>query len=125
MGLSGFVPVLHRLVMFSHRPEALVTTGYELVMRAFYVCAMAYAATVPEQWMPGKFDLDGHSHQLFHVLVIAGAYTHYFGGLVYLRWRERWKGVSGSFTRAIKVLAECFYVRTKLVRFKSCHANQC
>jgi hypothetical protein len=25
---------------------------------------------------------------LFHVLVVAGAYTHYHAGLVYLRWRD-------------------------------------
>ncbi|KAJ8567353.1 hypothetical protein K7X08_019561 [Anisodus acutangulus] len=89
MGLSGAVPILHKLVLFWHQPEALHTTGYELLMGIFYgIGALVYAMRVPERWMPGKFDIAGHSHQLFHVLVVAGAYTHYQAGLVYLRWRD-------------------------------------
>ncbi|MCD7471023.1 Heptahelical transmembrane protein 4 [Datura stramonium] len=89
MGLSGAVPILHKLVLFWHQPEALHTTGYELLMGIFYgIGALVYAMRVPERWMPGKFDIAGHSHQLFHVLVVAGAYTHYHAGLVYLRWRD-------------------------------------
>lgn len=89
MGLSGAVPILHKLVLFWHQPEALHTTGYELLMGIFYgIGALIYAMRVPERWMPGKFDIAGHSHQLFHVLVVAGAYTHYHAGLVYLRWRD-------------------------------------
>ncbi|XP_009758488.1 heptahelical transmembrane protein 4 isoform X2 [Nicotiana tabacum] len=89
MGFSGAVPILHKLVLFWHQPEALHTTGYELLMGIFYgIGALVYAMRVPERWMPGKFDIAGHSHQLFHVLVVAGAYTHYHAGLVYLRWRD-------------------------------------
>ncbi|XP_049384677.1 heptahelical transmembrane protein 4-like [Solanum stenotomum] len=89
MGLSGAVPILHKLVLFWHQPEAHHTTGYELLMGIFYgIGALIYAMRVPERWMPGKFDIAGHSHQLFHVLVVAGAYTHYQAGLVYLRWRD-------------------------------------
>lgn len=90
MGLSGAVPILHKLFLFWHQPEALHTTGYELLMGIFYgIGALVYAMRVPERWMPGKFDIAGHSHQLFHVLVVAGAYTHYCAGLVYLRWRDQ------------------------------------
>ncbi|WOK95602.1 hypothetical protein Cni_G04309 [Canna indica] len=89
MGLSGIVPVLHKLVIFWHRPEALHTTGYEVLMGLLYgLGALVYATRIPERWMPGKFDIAGHSHQLFHVLVVAGAYTHYQAGLVYLKWRD-------------------------------------
>ncbi|KAK3002500.1 hypothetical protein RJ639_021486 [Escallonia herrerae] len=89
MGLSGVAPILHKLILFWHQPEALHTTGYEVLMGAFYgIGALVYAMRVPERWMPGKFDIAGHSHQLFHVLVVAGAYTHYRAGLVYLKWRD-------------------------------------
>uniref|UniRef100_A0A5B6YWM3 Putative heptahelical transmembrane protein 4 isoform X1 n=1 Tax=Davidia involucrata TaxID=16924 RepID=A0A5B6YWM3_DAVIN len=89
MGVSGVAPILHKLVMFWHQPEALHTTGYEILMGAFYgIGALVYAMRVPERWMPGKFDIAGHSHQLFHILVVAGAYTHYRAGLVYLKWRD-------------------------------------
>ncbi|KAL6551788.1 Heptahelical transmembrane protein 4 [Orobanche gracilis] len=89
MGVSGAAPILHKLILFWHQPEALHTTGYEVLMGAFYgIGALVYAMRVPERWRPGKFDIAGHSHQLFHVLVVAGAYTHYRAGLVYLRWRD-------------------------------------
>ncbi|XP_022863361.1 heptahelical transmembrane protein 4-like [Olea europaea var. sylvestris] len=89
MGVSGVAPILHKLVLFWHQPEAIHTTGYEILMGVFYgIGALVYAMRVPERWMPGKFDIAGHSHQLFHVFVVAGAYTHYRAGLIYLRWRE-------------------------------------
>jgi adiponectin receptor len=89
MGASGVIPVLHKLVLFWHQPEALHTTAYEVLMGLFYgLGALVYATRVPERWMPGKFDIAGHSHQLFHVLVVAGAYTHYHAGLLYLKWRD-------------------------------------
>jgi adiponectin receptor len=89
MAASGLVPIVHKLLVFGARPEAVLTTGYEVAMGAFYLAGVVvYGARVPERWMPGKFDLFGHSHQLFHALVIAGAYTHYNAGLVYLSWRD-------------------------------------
>ncbi|KAH0463958.1 hypothetical protein IEQ34_006744 [Dendrobium chrysotoxum] len=89
MAASGVVPIAHKMMAFGHRPEAVLTTGYEAVMGMFYVVGVVvYVARVPERWLPGKFDLAGHSHQLFHVLVVAGAYTQYLGSLVYLGWRE-------------------------------------
>ncbi|CAM8946876.1 unnamed protein product [Rhodiola kirilowii] len=89
MGFSGVAPIVHKLILFRHQPEALHTTGYEVLMGALYgVGALIYATRIPERWKPGKFDIAGHSHQLFHVLVVAGAYTHYRAGLVYLKWRD-------------------------------------
>ncbi|KAJ8765759.1 hypothetical protein K2173_014881 [Erythroxylum novogranatense] len=89
MGLSGLVPILHKLILFWSLPEALHTTGYEVLMGLLYgTGALVYATRIPERWMPGKFDIAGHSHQLFHILVVAGAYAHYHAGLVYLRWRD-------------------------------------
>ncbi|KAG5614548.1 hypothetical protein H5410_014372 [Solanum commersonii] len=90
MGMSGVAPILHKLVLYWNQPEALHTTGYEVLMGALYgVGALIYALRVPERWMPGKFDIAGHSHNLFHVLVVAGAYTHYRAGLIYLQWRDQ------------------------------------
>ncbi|KAK8923530.1 hypothetical protein KSP39_PZI019744 [Platanthera zijinensis] len=89
MAASGIVPIAHKMLAFGHRPEAVLTTGYEAVMAMFYgLGVVVYALRVPERWLPGKFDLAGHSHQLFHVLVVAGAYTHYLASVVYLGWRE-------------------------------------
>ncbi|EFH45232.1 hypothetical protein ARALYDRAFT_912565 [Arabidopsis lyrata subsp. lyrata] len=55
---------------------------------------IAYYKIAPSSWndngqkqfvqdvmIPGKFDIAGHSHQLFHVLMVVGAFTHYRAGL--------------------------------------------
>ncbi|KAB2002265.1 hypothetical protein ES319_D11G054800v1 [Gossypium barbadense] len=89
MGMSGVAPIIHKLILFWHQPEALYTTLYEILMGILYgMGALVYALRIPERWMPGKFDIAGHSHQLFHILVVAGAITHYQAGLVYLKWRD-------------------------------------
>ncbi|KAK1317341.1 hypothetical protein QJS10_CPA05g01203 [Acorus calamus] len=89
MGVSGLVPILHKMILFGDRAEVVESTGYELLMGLFYALGVVvYAARIPERWLPGKFDLIGHSHQWFHVLVVAGAYTHYLAGTVYLKWRD-------------------------------------
>ncbi|XP_073018698.1 heptahelical transmembrane protein 4-like isoform X2 [Primulina eburnea] len=89
MSLSGAAPILHKLILFWNQPEAVHTTIYEVLTGTFYgIGALIYATRVPERWMPGIFDIAGHSHQLFHIMVVAGAYTHYRAGLVYLRWRD-------------------------------------
>ncbi|KAM0950435.1 hypothetical protein DsansV1_C04g0041381 [Dioscorea sansibarensis] len=89
MGVSGVVPIMHKVIFFSDRPEAMLSAWYELLMGVFYgLGVIIYAARVPERWIPGRFDLVGHSHQLFHLLVLGGAYTHYLAGLVYLSWRD-------------------------------------
>ncbi|XP_025669006.1 heptahelical transmembrane protein 4 [Arachis hypogaea] len=89
MGFSGIAPIMHKVIIHKHQPEALQTTSYEILMGVLYgLGALVYATRIPKRWMPGKFDIAGHSHQIFHVLVVAGAYTHYLDGLVYLRWRD-------------------------------------
>ncbi|KAL0907104.1 hypothetical protein M5K25_025647 [Dendrobium thyrsiflorum] len=89
MAASGIIPIAHKMITFGHRPEAVLTTQYEAAMAMSYgIGVLVYAMRVPERWLPGKFDLAGHSHQLFHVLVVAGAYTHYLASVVYLGWRE-------------------------------------
>ncbi|GLJ36499.1 hypothetical protein SUGI_0733200 [Cryptomeria japonica] len=89
MAIWGIAPVVHKVILHKDQPEALHTTAYEIGMGCFYVLGvLVYATRIPERWKPGKFDIAGHSHQLFHILVIAGAYTHYQAGLLYLKWRD-------------------------------------
>ncbi|KAJ1256812.1 hypothetical protein BS78_K299300 [Paspalum vaginatum] len=90
MGASGAVPIAHKLVLYGGTaPGAVASACYEALMGACYGLGVAvYAARVPERWAPGRFDLVGHSHQLFHLFVIAGAYAHYLAGAEYLKWRD-------------------------------------
>lgn len=34
---------------------------------------------IPERWRPGRFDIWGASHQIFHVCAVLGAALHYRG----------------------------------------------
>jgi adiponectin receptor len=36
---------------------------------------------VPERYYPGKFDLWGNSHNIWHFFVVAAAIWHYVGAL--------------------------------------------
>ena len=39
--------------------------------------AIIFATRIPECYYPGKFDLIGHSHQIFHIMVVIGNIFHY------------------------------------------------
>jgi len=89
MGLSGVVPAVHAAAVNWHEPARNVTLAYEGAMAASYLVGTAFYLTrVPERWRPGAFDLAGHSHQIFHALVIAGALAHYGAAIVFLKARD-------------------------------------
>ncbi|KAI5079951.1 hypothetical protein GOP47_0005430 [Adiantum capillus-veneris] len=73
---------------------ALQEVGLEIGMAGCYcIGTVIYMIRVPERWKPGHFDLGGHSHNLFHILVIGGAYFHYRAALLFMEWRDS-KGCS-------------------------------
>uniref|UniRef100_A0ACD5UI56 Uncharacterized protein n=1 Tax=Avena sativa TaxID=4498 RepID=A0ACD5UI56_AVESA len=89
MGLSGVVPAVHAAAVNWHEPRRNVTLAYEGAMAASYLIGTVFYLTrVPERWRPGMFDLCGQSHQIFHLLVIAGALAHYGAAIVFLRVRD-------------------------------------
>ncbi|KAI8820515.1 hemolysin-III related-domain-containing protein [Fimicolochytrium jonesii] len=91
LGLSAIIPVAHimHLQGFTHTNSA-VSFWYLIAMAACYLIgAFIYASRVPERWYPGSFDIWGHSHQIFHVLVVSAAIFHYFGLIRACKfWRE-------------------------------------
>jgi hypothetical protein len=77
----------------------IVTFWLELLMGACYLTgAYIYAVAVPEKWKPGRFDVWMSSHNIFHILVVMGAYVHYRAALVLLAW---WGPLCTSCTEAI------------------------
>lgn len=76
-GLSGVIPAVHYLYSEGFFNSSF---GWLLLMGILYIVgALLYAMRVPERFFPGKCDIWFHSHQLFHVLVIAAAFVHYHG----------------------------------------------
>ncbi|KAH0604348.1 uncharacterized protein H6S33_006725 [Morchella sextelata] len=81
MGGSSVVPVLHGLRLYGWADlEERMGLSWMLAEGALYVTgAGLYAARVPEKWAPGRFDIWGSSHQIFHFLVVAAAACHLVG----------------------------------------------
>ncbi|XP_027331525.1 heptahelical transmembrane protein 1 [Abrus precatorius] len=89
MGLFGIVPAVHACFVNWSNPKRNVTLAYESTMALSYLTGtLFYVTRIPERWKPGWFDLAGHSHQLFHVLVVVGALAHYAATLQMLDWRD-------------------------------------
>lgn len=90
MGLFGLIPAIHAVIVNWSEPQRNVTLAYEMAMALSYLIGtMFYVCRIPERWKPGWFDLAGHSHQIFHVLVIMGALAHYGAAHVFLEFRSR------------------------------------
>ncbi|GAB2232598.1 hypothetical protein Droror1_Dr00011639 [Drosera rotundifolia] len=89
MGIFGVVPAIHAVVLLWDNPRRNVTIACELLMGFFYLVGAAfYVSRIPERFKPGRFDIAGQSHQIFHVLVVMGALAHYCAALVFLEFRD-------------------------------------
>ncbi|KAG8372493.1 hypothetical protein BUALT_Bualt12G0071800 [Buddleja alternifolia] len=89
MGFSGVIPATHAVILHWDHPQIIVSLGYEIAMGVLYgVGAVFYVSRIPERWKPGAFDIVGHSHQIFHVFVVAAALAHTAATLVIMEWRR-------------------------------------
>ncbi|KAJ3162372.1 hypothetical protein HDU86_004852 [Geranomyces michiganensis] len=88
MGATGAVPLIHALTKYGYHTTRNALSSSALISSGvvYFLGAVIYACRVPERWWPGKFDMWGHSHQIFHVLVVAGALIHCRGVITQQRW---------------------------------------
>ncbi|CAI0388604.1 unnamed protein product [Linum tenue] len=90
MGIFGLVPLVHAGLVNWSNPKRDAILYYEGAMALSYLTGTTfYVARVPERFRHGWFDLAGHSHQIFHVLVVLGALAHYGAALVFLEYRDQ------------------------------------
>jgi len=82
MGLSGVAPIFHKLMHDKKQPEALQTTGFEILMGILHgiqrIDIRTYATRIPERWKPGKFGVAGHSHRPFTCRWLRQGWQFYF-----------------------------------------------
>ncbi|KAL0568428.1 hypothetical protein V5O48_013556 [Marasmius crinis-equi] len=79
LGLCGILPVCHWFVIYG-MSTALNDLGVKwfILAGSCYICgALLYANRIPERLSPGTYDYFFHSHQIFHICVVLGAYLHY------------------------------------------------
>lgn len=79
LGFSGVIPMAHAILMYGwDTANKAMAIKYMLLMGLLYVTgAVIYANRIPEKFWPGRFDIWGHSHQIFHGFVVAAAVTHF------------------------------------------------
>lgn len=71
LGAFGLMPCLHWVALHGAQSEAVLQLGWRMaVLFVGLACACAiYVGRLPECLAPGRFDVLGQSHQLWHVLV--------------------------------------------------------
>ena len=78
LGATGTFPMAQ---LFIERGVGWTLFFYAPVVKSIAVYlfgATVYALQVPEKWMPGCFDWVGGSHNIFHVMVVAGIVFHWY-----------------------------------------------
>lgn len=99
LGLWGIAPIVHLSFLYPgvwHIRQAVIR---DVIMGAVYLGGAAiYSQRIPERWGPGKFDVAFHSHQIFHVAVVAAAMVHYSAVLLLLEWRDASGGCAAPIT---------------------------
>jgi len=87
-GIFGIVPMItfatiNNSCYLDNAPCASVVTRTVVYLGSmgatFLSGAALYALRIPERWWPGKFDLIGHSHQIWHVSIVVGFNLVYVG----------------------------------------------
>lgn len=86
--LSGFAPIGHGLYLYGwNMMWERSGMPYWLLEGVVYgVGAAMFATRFPESRWPGKFDVWGTSHQIFHVLVVGAAVVHLWGVWSAYKW---------------------------------------
>jgi len=87
-GLSNFIPIAHLLINelvfnnYGDPYEFSPSLPYMLLLGASYLTGLyVYAVRCPERNNPGKYNLCGHSHQIWHAMTVLGIIFTYLGAL--------------------------------------------
>ncbi|KAK0703505.1 mPR-like GPCR protein [Lasiosphaeria miniovina] len=81
LGASGFAPLIHGITIFGWS-QMVKQSGlpYYLAEGGFLLTgSFLYATKFPESRYPGKFDVWGSSHQLFHIMVVLATVSQLVG----------------------------------------------
>ena len=76
-GFAAIAPSCH-LIFKSWTEERITMIVQDMVITCliFFLATTVYCARFPERLFPGKFDYFGHSHSLFHLLVLVATLHH-------------------------------------------------
>ena len=88
IGLFGGIPLPHACLYVVGIDQSWPVLWPLMLMGVLYIGgALLYALHIPERWVPGKLNIFGHSHFLFHCAVVAAACVHYWNCHRLIEWR--------------------------------------
>ncbi|ATY64293.1 Hly-III related [Cordyceps militaris] len=81
LSLSAFIPIFHAVLLFPYdQLQKQSGLNYYYLEAVFMLIGVAFLVSrFPERWLPGKFDIWGCSHQIFHCFVVLGSLSHFVG----------------------------------------------
>ncbi|OAQ95995.1 hypothetical protein LLEC1_07527, partial [Akanthomyces lecanii] len=81
LSLSAFIPIFHAVLLFPYdQLQKQSGLNYYYLEGACMLTGVAFLVSrFPECWLPGRFDIWGCSHQIFHCFVVLGALSHFVG----------------------------------------------
>ncbi|CAF9916216.1 MAG: hypothetical protein HETSPECPRED_002796 [Heterodermia speciosa] len=79
MASAAFYPIIAACFLHGYRimDREAGATRYALTVLTYLLAVTIYATKLPEASRPGAFDIWGHSHQIFHVLMAVGLTIHF------------------------------------------------
>eukprot|EP00352_Strombidinopsis_acuminata_P008938 CAMPEP_0176376218 /NCGR_PEP_ID=MMETSP0126-20121128/28032_1 /TAXON_ID=141414 ORGANISM="Strombidinopsis acuminatum, Strain SPMC142" /NCGR_SAMPLE_ID=MMETSP0126 /ASSEMBLY_ACC=CAM_ASM_000229 /LENGTH=129 /DNA_ID=CAMNT_0017737563 /DNA_START=980 /DNA_END=1372 /DNA_ORIENTATION=- len=82
VGFSAIIPMIHMKYMVDPAHYVAINLDNIFLGGFFYVLgATMYAFRLPERFFPGKFDICGQSHHIFHTFVVIAAVIHFNNSL--------------------------------------------
>ena len=86
---TGVFPLIHVNFLMPAHEATPFAQGIALMLFLYGVGVVIYVFKVPERLVPGRFDVWFHSHQLWHVFVLAASVVHFFTCITaYMRWES-------------------------------------
>jgi len=99
-GAFAVLPLFHAGAKWgwdSEEVQYYMNGGGIVIVGALYVLgAVVYVSRFPESRFPGRFDLLGASHQIWHLMVLLAACVHYVGVVQLFNWRVMRDAMDGA-----------------------------
>ncbi|GAA47329.1 Membrane progestin receptor gamma [Clonorchis sinensis] len=116
------IPVLWRISRCAYpgqdAGECRSTYYWTLQFLSAVSAGILYVSHFPERWFPGKFDIFGHSHQIFHIFGASGAFNQYRALLVdYTERKQSLRLLGHSPSVALCVLCIVIVIFANLIIF--------
>ncbi|CAD6886766.1 unnamed protein product [Tilletia controversa] len=77
MAFAALLPFTH--AAYEHGLTKTAAFAFPVVpsLLAYILGIVVYALEIPERWAPGRFDIWGHAHQIWHSLIIVAILLHW------------------------------------------------